>query len=61
MARIMDAKEKSTRAGGAIMAAAIIGGVIAGTILGQPSLGFLAGTALGAVIALLLWLRDRRQ
>ena len=42
-------------------AAAIIAGVIAGTILGQPSIGFLAGTGVGLLVALFLWWRDRRR
>lgn len=49
------------RAGGSILAGAIIAGVIAGSILGQPSIGFLVGTAAGILMALLLWLRDRRR
>ncbi len=49
------------RAGGSILAAAIIAGVIAGTILGQPSIGFLAGTGVGLLVVLLLWWRDRRR
>jgi hypothetical protein len=52
---------RGARAGGSILAAAIIAGVIAGTILGQPSIGFLVGTGAGVLIALLLWLRDRRS
>jgi hypothetical protein len=54
-------RNPGTRAGGSILAAAIIGGVIVGTILGQPSIGFLAGTGTGVLIALLLWLRDRKR
>jgi hypothetical protein len=38
-----------------IMAGAIIGG-----LMGQPSAGLLAGGSLGALIALAIWLRDRR-
>ncbi len=48
------------RAGGAIIAGAIIAGVIAGIIMGQPSIGFLAGAAAGVLAALLLYLKDRR-
>jgi F0F1-type ATP synthase assembly protein I len=52
---------RGARAGGAILAGAILAGVIVGAILGQPSIGFLAGTGLGVLIALLIWLRDRRR
>ena len=52
-------RKTGARAGGSILAAAIIAGVIGGSILGQPSIGFLAGTAAGVLIALLLWWRDR--
>jgi hypothetical protein len=48
------------RAGGSILAAAILLGVIGGIIAGQPSIGFLAGASVGIFAALLLWLRDRR-
>ena len=51
---------RGTQAGGSILAGCIIAGVIGGVILGQPSIGFLAGTGLGVAIAILLWLRDRR-
>ncbi len=47
--------------GGAIIAGAIIAGVVAGTVLGQPSIGFLAGAGLGVLVAILLYLRDRRR
>ena len=57
----MDGGRKSgNRAGGAIIAGAILAGVAGGILLGQPSIGFLAGTGLGIAAALLLWLRDRR-
>lgn len=46
---------------GAIIALLIIGGAIAGGLMGQPSAGLLAGAAIGTLIALLLWLRERRK
>ncbi len=54
-------KPIAARAGGSILAASIIAGVIAGTILGQPSIGFLVGLGVGVLIALLLWWGDRRR
>ena len=61
MKRRMDARHnKNAQAGGSILAGCIIAGVVGGVILGQPSIGFLAGLGLGAAIAILLWLKDRR-
>lgn len=49
------------RAGGAILAAAIIAGVVGGVIVGQPSIGALVGTGVGIAVALILWARDRKS
>jgi hypothetical protein len=49
------------RAGGFLLAASILIGAVAGILLGQPSMGFLAGTGIGVAIAVLLWLWDRRH
>ena len=51
---------KPMRSGGALLAFAILAGVLAGTWLGQPSLGFLAGLGAGLALLALVWLRDRR-
>jgi len=51
---------KGTRAGGFILAICILAGAIVGVILGEASAGLLAGAALGTLIALALWWRDRR-
>ncbi len=57
----MDGSRKGSGQGaGAIIAGAIIAGVIAGVIMRQPSIGFLAGAGVGVLIALLLYLRDRK-
>ena len=53
-------KAPPPRAAGAIIAFAVIGGAIVGTMQGQPTIGTLGGFGLGVAIALLLWLRDRR-
>ena len=55
-----DHRKAGPRGGGAIISGAIIAGVIIGIILGQPSIGFLAGTGAGLLAAILMWLRDRR-
>jgi hypothetical protein len=46
--------------GGFLLAAALILGTFVGLVLGQPSLGFLAGLAIGVLIAVAIWLRGRR-
>lgn len=51
---------KYSRAGGFIMAVSILVGAIAGMRLGQASIGFLAGAAIGIAIAGALYLYDRR-
>ena len=56
----MDQPEpKFRRAGGALLAASILLGVIGGTAMRQPSLGFLAGLALGLLLVGAIWLIDR--
>lgn len=44
-----------------MLAIAIVGGAVAGVIVGQPSIGVLAGTAAGILIATLFWLGERRR
>jgi hypothetical protein len=51
----------SPRAGGFLLAASILVGTAIGIALRQPTLGVLGGTALGLILALLLWLLDRRR
>ena len=41
------------------IALGVIGGVIAGAALGQPSIGFLAGLGIGVALAVLTWLMTR--
>lgn len=58
---MVDQNTKASRAGGAIIAATTLVGALAGAWLGQPSLGVVAGFGTGAIIALLLYLRDRKR
>lgn len=50
---------RSPSAGGVLIAIGAIGGTIAGLIGREPTIGFLAGTAIGVAVALLIWWRDR--
>ena len=49
------------QAGGSILALSILVGAVAGIIAGQPSIGFIAGLAVGTAVALILWHRDRER
>jgi hypothetical protein len=51
---------KRPRAGGFLLAMAIVAGTLIGAALGQTTIGFLAGTALGVILLGLIWLGDRR-
>lgn len=55
----MTTGKKNPTGAGAIIALLILGGTIVGGMMGQPSAGLLAGAALGTLIAVLLWLRER--
>lgn len=56
----MGSRGKFTQAGGFILAATIIAGTVGGVIAGQSSIGFLVGAGAGVLLALLVWLVDRR-
>jgi mannose/fructose/N-acetylgalactosamine-specific phosphotransferase system component IIC len=49
-----------SRSGGCLLAFSVVAGVFVGMILGQPSIGFLAGSALGLILVLTVFLLDRR-
>ena len=52
---------RTPKAGGFLLAISIIMGVLGGGMLGQPSIGLLAGTAVGLILLLIVWLVDRRR
>lgn len=52
---------RSTQAGGCLLALAVLGGVGFGIFRGQPTKGAVIGTGIGVLIALLIWLVDRRR
>jgi hypothetical protein len=57
----MDRRGRYKQAGGSILAISIIAGTVAGMIVGQPSIGFLVGTAAGLLLLFLFWLHERRR
>lgn len=52
---------QSSRAGGAIIAFTIIAGAVIGNHFGQASVGVVGGIALGVIVAVGLYLVDRRR
>ena len=54
-------QRNTSMAGGSLLAFSIIGGAVAGVIVGQPSIGFLAGTGIGILLLVLVWLLSRRR
>lgn len=52
--------DKSPMGGGAPLAGLILLGTIVGLFFGQPSIGILAGIALGVIVAVLIWLKGSR-
>jgi len=56
-----DGRGQDRRSGGSLLAAAIIVGAVAGTIAGQPSIGWLGGLGAGLLLLGGVWLADRRR
>jgi hypothetical protein len=57
----MSQRKRPAQAAGFILAISILVGAVAGSIAGQPSIGFLAGLGAGIAISLIYWLSDRRR
>ena len=51
---------RSTKAGGCLLTSCILGGFVAGLAIQNPMKGVLIGTGAGILIAVMLWLVDRR-
>lgn len=49
----------ATSGGGVFIAILTIVGAIAGGLMGQPSIGMLAGFAAGCIIAIAIWWKER--
>lgn len=56
---VQQAPASSPSAGGFFLALGCIAGAVVGGFLGQPTLGFLTGLALGAFAATGIWLFNR--
>jgi hypothetical protein len=56
----MSDSDRSTAGGGCLIALAVLAGVVIGLFMHQPTIGFLAGLALGVAAAVAVWLVDRR-
>jgi len=50
---------RTSQAGGALLAGAILVGTITGIVLRQSSIGFLVGLGVGLVLLALVWWRSR--
>ena len=48
-------------AGGCFLTICILGGFVAGLAINDPMKGVMLGTALGATLAIILWLINRRK
>jgi UDP-N-acetylmuramyl pentapeptide phosphotransferase/UDP-N-acetylglucosamine-1-phosphate transferase len=57
----MSMSDKTPRAGGALIAIAILVGAVVGIAWRQASLGVVVGLAAGIGLALLVWLADKRR
>lgn len=58
-ASMANISNKQPTGSGAIIAFLTLGGAIGGGLLGQPTIGLLAGLGLGVIIAVVLWMRER--
>ena len=52
---------RTTKAGGCFVTFCILAGAAAGIAIGNPMKGILIGTAIGILLAVALWLMDRRR
>ena len=53
--------QRNSRAGGCFLTIFILAGFLYGLSIQNPMKGVLIGTAIGAVLAVLVWLIDRRR
>ena len=55
------APRRPAMAGGFLLALSIMAGAVIGGLMGQPSIGLLAGTGVGLILLALIWWIDRRR
>jgi len=55
----MSAPPRFPRSGGILLALSIVIGAVTGTLMRQPSIGFLAGLGVGLALLAIVWLIDR--
>lgn len=55
------ARSRPSAAGGVLIAVGAIVGAVIGVARQQPTLGLIVGIAIGAALAVLIWLRDRAR
>lgn len=54
-------RPKSPTGAGALIALLTLAGTFTGGLMNQPSAGLLTGLGLGALVAVLLWWRERKR
>lgn len=54
-------QRRTARAGGCFLTLGILAGLVAGVAIQNPMRGILIGTGIGILVAVLLWLVDRRS
>lgn len=56
----MNPSRYPSRAGGCLLAFSVVAGALVGVVLGQPSVGVLAGAGVGLVLVIAVFLGERR-
>lgn len=56
-----DKENRNPSAAGVLLAIAILAGTTIGMVERQPSAGVVGGIIVGAIVAVLFWLRDRSR
>ena len=57
----MQSRRQFTRSGGCMLAFTLVAGAAVGTIVGQPSIGILAGSVVGFVLVIVVLVLDKQR